>query len=160
MEIVRLEPGSPHIAQLGAHFAREWPDWARTQVPAQMATMFTSGPQGRLPVVLAAVEDGLAIGTVALRQWFGSEPMAETPWIRGFWVLPERRRQGIGGALLAAVERAAWNMAIRRVHAATTGIEAVLSHHGYKVFHRFEHEGQPMAWMRKDLGPPKAHREP
>jgi GNAT superfamily N-acetyltransferase len=159
--IDRLDRGDPRIAQLADAFAEEWPDWARSLPRGALEAHFTSAHgTSALPLVLVAHEGGVAVGTIALRPWFGEEAMAETPWVRGFWVRPDRRGAGIGRRLLAAIEHEAWTRGFRRLHVATTTIEATFLHHGYKVFHRVDHGGDPMTWLRKDLGPPKpAHRD-
>jgi GNAT superfamily N-acetyltransferase len=156
LAIERLDPGDPRIAQLADGFAREWPDWARSLPRAALEAHFTSGHGAALPLVLAAEEGGQALGTIALRRWFGEEAMGETPWLRGFWVRPDRRGQGIGRRLLAAAEHEAWVRGFRRLHVATTTIEATFVHHGYKPFHRLDHGGEPMVWLRKDLGPARS----
>ena len=152
--IERLDRGDPRIGQLADSFSREWPDWARSLPRAALDAHFTSGIGAALPVVLVAHEEGRAVGTIALRRWFGEEAMNETPWVRGFWVSPGLRGQGIGRRLLGAVEHEAWIRGFRRLHAATTTIETTFVRHGYKAFHRLDHGGEPMVWLRKDLNPP------
>jgi hypothetical protein len=77
--------------------------------------------------------------------------MPETPWVRGLLVFPEHR----GGAVFPALERAVMLHARDRgyacLHAGTTSIERLLARRGWHVFRRIDHEGTPMAWLRKPI---------
>jgi GNAT superfamily N-acetyltransferase len=153
--ISRLDAGDPRIAQLADAFAAEWPEWARSLRREALEAQFISAKGASLPLILVAHDGDRAVGTVALRAWFGEEAMAETPWVRGFWVRRDRRGRGIGRQLLVAVEHEAWVRGYRRLHVATTTLETTFVHHGFKAFRRLDHGNEPMTWMRKDLSPPK-----
>jgi GNAT superfamily N-acetyltransferase len=71
------------------------------------AAGFVSGENRELPLVLVAHDDGQAVGTVALRRSLAEEPMAESPWVRGLYVTPRQRGQGVDRLLLRALEREA-----------------------------------------------------
>ena len=90
--MIAVEPLDRHrrfIPKLADAFAREWPDWARTISRADLEGIFPGGGRGALPIVLVAFDGRNVLGTIALRPWFGEEPMAETPWVRQLLVLPE-----------------------------------------------------------------------
>jgi GNAT superfamily N-acetyltransferase len=79
----------------------EWPQWYGVRGDATADLRERSRANG-LPLGLIAVEDGEALGTAALvRQGSASHPQL-SPWVVGVLVIPARRRQGIGGALLDA----------------------------------------------------------
>ncbi len=137
--------------QLAGGFASEWPDWARTLSSGALEDNFLSGAGNALPRVFVAHEDGRALGTVSLRAWFGDEPMTETPWIRGFYVVPDRRGEGIDRLLARAAEDAALALGFGTVYSATTRIERLALRRGWTVFKRIDHQGEPMAWMSKAL---------
>lgn len=139
------------IRQLADAFAAEWPEWAATLSREALEGTFASAERGALPVVLAATADGKAIGTIALRPWFGEEPMPETPWVRGFWVAQEYRGSGVARRLMEAIERVAHDLGYRTIYAGTTSIEKLLARRGWNVFRRIEHHGEPMAWLEKPL---------
>ncbi len=138
--------------QLADGFAAEWPQWAASLTRAALEDNFLSGVGDALPRIFVAHEDGRALGTVSLRQWFGEEPMPQTPWIRGFYVVPQRRGQGIDRLLVRAAEAAALGLGFTTVYSATTGIENLAVRRGWKVFRRIDHEGEPMAWMTRVIG--------
>ena len=139
------------IPQLARAFAREWPDWARTISRADLEAIFRGGIGGALPIVLVAFDGADLLGTIALRPWFGEEPIEETPWVRQLLVLPQHRGRGIDRALGAAIEGSARSLGYPWLYAGTNRIEALLCRRGWEVYARAVHGGQPMAWLRKPL---------
>ena len=147
-----VEPLSLHprfIPAFADAFSAEWPDWAAKVGRAAVEAIFEAGPDGGFPVVLVAHAAGEPLGTVALRPWFGEEPMAETPWVRQLYVFPRHRGRGVDRALLQAIEEAARERGCAALYAATNRIEPLLVRRGWEVFRRLEHDGGPMAWLRK-----------
>lgn len=151
MRVVPIVPGDRCIGELSDIFAAEWPHWAATISRAQLEASFACGADGELPVVLVAKQGPRTLGTVALRPWFGDEPMAETPWVRGLYVPPEHRGRGVDRLLLRAVEDEARGRGFEALYAGTTSIERLAVRRGWRVFRRFEREGEEMAWMVKKL---------
>lgn len=143
--------GDPRIAQLADGFAAEWPGWAATLSRDALEAGFESGAADSLPRILVADAGGRAVGTIALRAWFGDEPMPEMYWVRGLWVAPAWRGRGIDRLLGARVEAEARRLGCETLHAATTSIEPLLARRGWAVFRRLEHDGRPMAWLAKSL---------
>jgi GNAT superfamily N-acetyltransferase len=147
----RLDRFPQFIPALADAFAAEWPEWARTVSRADLEAIFTSGAQGLLPVVLAAWEDERVLGTIALRPWFGDEAMQETPWVRQLFVMPESRGRGVDRVLAAALEAEARELGFTCLYAATNRIERLLARRGWALYRRVEHDGHPMAWLRKAI---------
>jgi GNAT superfamily N-acetyltransferase len=137
------------VTELADAFESEWPEWCRTVSREALEDIFTSG--SRLPAVLVATEAGHAVGTIALRPWFGDDAMEETPWVRQFLVLPAHRGRGIDRLLAAAIEERARELGFTHLYAATNRIERYLRRGGWEVFRRIEHGGAPMAWLAKSL---------
>lgn len=130
-------------------FFAEWPDWCARVGRPVVESIFVSSGDGGLPAILVAHEGLEPLGTVALRPYFAEEPMAQTPWVRQFFVFPRVRGRGVDRALAAAVERRARELGHARLYAATNRIERLLVRRGWEVFDTIEHEGRPMAWLRK-----------
>lgn len=152
MRIARLDAYPRFVAQLADGFAAEWPDWAATVSRAEIESGFACAADlAQLPVVLVAFEGDRALGTIALRSWFGDEAMTETPWVRGLYVVPEARGGRVGPLLIAAVEQEARDRDYRHLYAATSRIESHMVRHGWQVFHRLEHKGEAMAWLQRGL---------
>jgi len=133
-------------------FFAEWPEWCHRVGRGAVESIFASGPQGSLPVILVAHEADQARGTVALRPYFGDDPMPQTPWVRQFFVFPAYRGRGVDRALAAAIERRALEMGYERLYAATNRIERLLLRRGWESFETIEHEDGPMVWLRKIIG--------
>jgi GNAT superfamily N-acetyltransferase len=154
MNRIRVDPIDRHpeyVTILADAFAAEWPEWASTVSRDEMVAGFAPGlPQG-LPAVLVAHDGGRPLGTIALRPWFAEEPMEHSPWVRGLLVLPGHRGGAVFPALEAAVEDEARLRGFEYLHAATNRIERLLARRGWETFERIEHQGEPMAWMRKRL---------
>ena len=141
------------IGALADAFAAAWPEWAATISRAALEDTFRCGEAGALPVVFAALDAGDPVGTVALRCWFGDQPMEQTPWVRGLWVAASHRGRGIDRLLMRAVADEARRRGHGRLYAATTSIERLGTRWGWRVFHRLDHRGEPMAWMYRELTP-------
>ena len=139
------------IPQLADGFFAEWPEWCARVGRAEVESIFVSGAEGALPVVLVAHDAAGAAGTVALRAFFGEEPIPETPWVRQFFVFPRHRGRGVDRLLGAAIEQRARQMGYERLYAATNRIEPLLARRGWRAFRTIEHEGKPMVWMGKLL---------
>ena len=153
MTVEPLDLHPEFVAPLCEAFARQWPAWCASVSRERLEACFASAPDGGLPIVFVAHEDGAALGTVALRPWFAEEPMAESPWVRGLLVLPEHRGGVVFRALESAVESHARHAGFAYLHAGTNAIERLLARRGWTVFRRVVHDGEPMAWMRKECVP-------
>lgn len=151
MLVEPLELHPRFLSRLADGFAREWPSWAAMLSRAQLEEGLHSASAPALPRVLVAFRDDEPLGTVALKRWFGEEPMAETPWVRGLFVFPPARGHGVGRALLGAVQREARELDYEWLHAATTTAEGLFMHLGWQLFAHREHEGQTMGWFRQSL---------
>ena len=130
-------------------FFDEWPGWCNRAGRPAVEAIFEAGPADSLPAVLVAHDGDVPLGTIALRRWFGDEPMPETPWVRQFYVFPRHRGRGVGDRLLRAVQENARSRSFERLHVATSSIEPMLTRRGWEVFRRTDHDGEPMAWLRK-----------
>ena len=140
------------IPQLADGFFAEWPEWCTRVGRSEVESIFAAGARGPLPVVLVAHDRDEVAGTVALRPYFGDEPMPETPWVRQFFVFPRHRGRGVDRLLGAAIEQRAREMGYDRLFAATNRIEPLLRRRGWEAFRTVEHEGAPMVWMSKIIG--------
>ena len=151
MLIADLDSQPHFLPALVEAFEAEWPEWCKSVGRARLEAIFRNGPRGELPLVLVAFEGTTLLGTIALRPWFAEERMAETPWVRQLLVLPDHRGRGVDRLLGAAVEERAAAMGFDHLYAATNRIEPLMARRGWEAFARIEHEGGPMAWLRKKI---------
>ena len=151
MLVEHLSRHPAFIPTLVDGFFAEWPEWCARVGRPVVASIFEAGAGGSLPVILVAHEGGEALGTVALRPYFGDEPMEHTPWVRQFFVFPRHRGRGVDRALGRAVEQEARRLGFASLFAATNRIEKLLARRGWEAFEVVDHEGRPMAWLRKPI---------
>lgn len=85
-----------------------WPDEPVAEVEPHIAALLAGEPWSTLPLVLFVAERaGALIGfvEVGLRSHAeGCDGRAAVGFIEGWYVAPEHRRQGVGGALIACAE--------------------------------------------------------
>ena len=86
-----------------------------------------------MPLGFVALEDGRAVGTVALGlNGHGASP-AEGPWVNGLCVVPDRRGHGIGASLVAAAERELRRQGYRRAFATAREARALFLRRGWEA---------------------------
>lgn len=78
----------------------------------------------RVPTSFVAHRAGTFLGTVALIASDMEERPALTPWVAALWVEAERRRLGIGAALVARAAEAAFAAGHERVHLCASAANA------------------------------------
>ena len=74
-----------------------------------------------------------------------------TPWVSGFYVLPNYRRRSIGTRLMTAVERAATSNDAANLYLYTHTAESLCIRLGWRVTERFSLDGTDFALMEKAL---------
>jgi GNAT superfamily N-acetyltransferase len=75
-----------------------------------------------------------------------------TPWVAGFYVLPDYRRRSIGSRLLAAIEETAGSSSAANLYLYTHTAESLYLRLGWRVTERFALDGEDFALMAKALG--------
>lgn len=75
-----------------------------------------------------------------------------TPWVSGFYVLPEYRRRSIGTRLLQPVIEAARDNGAAKLYLYTHTAESLYRRLGWHLMERFPRDGTDFALMAKPLG--------
>ena len=75
-----------------------------------------------------------------------------TPWVSGFYVLPEYRRRSIGTRLLQPVIEAARGNGAAKLYLYTHTAESLYRRLGWHLMERFPRDGKDFALMAKPLG--------
>lgn len=115
---------------LAAALEHEWPEWYAQDHDA-MADLEERSRTSGLPLGLIALEEGSAIGTLALADRAMPSHPHLTPWIVGFWVHAARRKHGIGARLLKAACAHAWTAGYKRVYVSTVTASPLFLREGW-----------------------------
>jgi len=93
----------------------------------------------------------LSVGTCLLVR-HELEPAHDlTPWLAGLVVDRDHRNQGIGRALVAAIEAHAASIGVERLYLYTWEARDFYSGLGWMVVEPFEQDGHPMLLMAREL---------
>src|SRR5690606_40101220 len=110
---------------------------------------------GGLPAGLAALDgEGRVVGTAAVAERSIASHAHLAPWLVGLWVTPDRRRRGLGQALVAAGRVEAARLGLRVLHAATASAEPLFLRDGWVRFDSLrlaDHPGALIAVLRRRL---------
>lgn len=108
---------------------------------------------GSLPTGLLAFHDGEPCGFAALKR----EPFPThrhlSPWTGAAYVVPPRRRQGVGDALLKALETEALKLGHTRLYCATATTDSLLIRCGWRLLEEVPHEGTRIGIYERALQP-------
>jgi len=123
---VTIQLLADHQPLIPAVGAMRWREWGHPPEPTERSWWVegTAREAGRdaLPVTRVALDtNGEALGAVGLGPFDLAERRGRSPWIWGMIVRPDRRGQGIGTALMAALEAWARERGYRELWVATGG---------------------------------------
>ena len=127
--------GAPNVS-LG-----EWTDALRAK----------SGRDG-IPITWVALLGGVPVGSVALIERDMPTHPGLTPWLSSVYVVPERRKDGVGSALVAHAEEAARALGVVRLYLYTDSAEGFYAARGWRTIAREHYDRSLKAIMAKDLG--------
>jgi aminoglycoside 6'-N-acetyltransferase I len=103
---VRLATNADAEAWLAMRVAL-WPEAEPEDLRADVTSFFAAHSEPLMPHrVFLAEDDGKLVGMLelSLRGYADGCKSSPVPYIEGWYVVPEKRRQGIGGALVKAAE--------------------------------------------------------
>jgi GNAT superfamily N-acetyltransferase len=135
-----------------------WEEWGHPPEPVDLgfweAVTWKESGSTSLPVTWVAAEGETALGAVALGEHEIEERMDRSPWLMGMIVQRSSRGRGIGGSLVAELERWALSWGYRRIWVATGG-RAVdfYAKHGWITEERFiRNNGEDCTVLSRELG--------
>jgi GNAT superfamily N-acetyltransferase len=117
---VRIEylADRPEFIPTLAHW--HYQEWASVRphdsVENRIAMLKERSGRGRIPLTVVALGEGELIGSASLIEHDVENRLELTPWLAGVFVAPERRRQGVGAALVRRVMDEAVSLRIPRVY--------------------------------------------
>lgn len=152
MNITYLTDHKEVIPTLARWFHKEWaylhPDRTFADVERLIGERANTN---RIPVALLAFEGQELLGTVCLKVQDMDTRLNLTPWLAGLYLAAPRRRQGIGAALVSAIEKKARELAVERLYLYTPESEAFYSSLGWHVKEKTEYHGFPVTLMQKEI---------
>lgn len=107
-----------------------------------------SHPLSALPIGFVAFDDGVPVGAAALRADSLPSHGHLSPWATGGYVVPERWREGIGAALLAAIMAHASDLGYPHIYCGTSSAISLLQRCGWSAIDTTDHDGDPHTVFR------------
>lgn len=152
MKIEYLADRREFIPLIARWFHREWACFYPGKDLAGFELMVSErANHDRLPLALVAMEGKELIGIGCLKAVDMETRPELTPWLAGMFVADERRGQGIGAALVKAVEGKARAMGVKRLYLHTPESEKFYAWLGWKTRERTVYCGREVAIMEKEL---------
>jgi predicted N-acetyltransferase YhbS len=138
-----------HIPTLASWFMAQNPEFFHN---ASLSEVEREHFESRLntdspPISFIALNDGLAVGTIALLVESVTTHTHLSPWLGGLHVHPEHRHRGIGMSLVAHALKKADELGFERVYAGISSAEERYEADGWCVRERVIYCGKPLAVM-------------
>lgn len=105
----------------------------------------------RIPLTLVAFWEGQPAGTASIYRHDMDIRPNLSPWLAAVFVAPPHRQQGIGSALVKAVENTAQKLQIERLYLFTPDQERFYARLGWSVLERVEYRNQMVVVMHKEM---------
>ena len=143
IEIALIEPGSPDIAICARWRVAEFASVIGASFEDEQRTLTAFVAEPARQVALIAHRDGIPAGTCLLVPSEIDPMHALTPWLAGLYVTPEHRCEGVGEALVRAIEAQARARGHQRLYLYTDTAVAYYQRLGWRTVDR-------VAWMGCD----------
>lgn len=153
-----------HLRVVADWLYREW--GARRPGNTLAATrdrLATHCQRDALPLTVIALDGPTCVGCASLRltDLAGREDLG--PWLASVYVVPERRRRGIGARVVREAEAAARRIGLSTLYLFTPDRQSFYQRLGWVECERAVARGEPVSVMRRSLvtptvpHPPSAH---
>ena len=150
--VIPLKQRPEFCAFFAPRFESEWPKWYGPggQGDAREDLEAFANPEGNLPVGVIALDDaGLPVGIAALKAASIATHAHLTPWATAGYVVPGRRRAGIGARLLSALLAEAQRLGFHTIYCATATASSLLEREGWSQFDAVVHDGERQVIFRR-----------
>ena len=150
--VIPLRQRPEFRAFFAAQFESEWPRWYGPGGPGNAREDLDAfaNPEGQLPVGVIALDDaGSPIGIAALKAASIATHTHLSPWATAGYVVPARRRAGVGARLLAALLAEAERLGFHTIYCATASAATLLEREGWSRIDEVEHDGQRQLIFRR-----------
>jgi len=150
--VERLSLHPEAVPALAEWFRSEWPDWygptGKGDVEADLRAF---ADPGSLPVGVVAFRDGVLCGAAALKAHSIPSHAHLAPWAAAGFVVPRLRNQGVGAALLSALEDEARALGYSHIYCGTGSAASLLRRSGWNFIDSVELEGNAVDVYEKSL---------
>ena len=135
MRIVHLLDVPYCLPRLVDWFIAEWELWYGTEGEGDAGQdLAACGDRDAIPLCLVAMDtDDELLGTAALRAASVGSELGVGPWLAGFLVDPHYRRNGVGTALVAAIEAEADRLGFDAIYVSTDTARGIFERRGWQV---------------------------
>jgi len=152
MQIRALADLPEAIPTLAEWFCAEWQAFdgrSRGQIEAQLRDNLH---RDSLPITFVAMDGSEVIGTVSLD--LADLPPYDhlSPWLASLYVMPPRRREGVGRALVNHLADYARERGLSPLYLWTPGSTRMYAECGWEAFESATYAGRPITIMRRALG--------
>ncbi len=148
----RLARHPEALPVLATWFESEWPDWYGPGGPGNAEEdLLAYANEGDLPMGIAAFQNGLLCGVAALKAVSIPSHLHLSPWAAAGFVIPSLRGQGIGAALLTALESEARALGYSHLYCGTATAASLLLRLRWHLIEFVEREGQKIGLYGKAL---------
>ena len=150
--ISRLAAHPKLVPELANWFKTEWPGWYGPGGSGIAENdLLACANEGSLPLGVVAFRDSEPCGVAALKAESIPSHSHLQPWASAGFVKPALRGQGIGAALLSALEREARILGFSRIYCGTNTAASLLARLGWSFIEAADREGKEIAIYEKVL---------
>jgi predicted N-acetyltransferase YhbS len=151
IETFVLQPSSPEIGVCASWRVEAFGEVLERAIEAERRSLEAFTADRSRQAALVARSDGALAGTCLLVQSELQPCHAVSPWLAGLYVVAEHRRQGVGRALVRAIEDQARQRGSRRLYLYTGGASTYYERLGWSIIDRIVWKGFPTALMVRAL---------
>jgi len=152
MNIEYLANHKEVIPTLARWFYEEWAYLHPERTYTDVERLISERAQtDKIPIALVAFDGEELLGTVCLKVHDMDTRLDLTPWLAGLYVSAQRRRAGIGTALVSAIEREARKFNINKLYLYTPESESFYAKRGWQVKERTEYHDCEVTLMEKEI---------
>jgi N-acetylglutamate synthase-like GNAT family acetyltransferase len=103
--------------------------------------------RSQIPLTVVAVSEDELLGSASLIEHDMNTRMELTPWLAGVFVAPQRRRQGIGAALVHRILEEGLKLGVPRLYLYTVNSTSFYSDLGWRELEQTSYRGKSVTIM-------------
>ena len=154
MNITYLADHQEVIPELATWFYREWSHLYTGKTISDVRDAIRERThRDAIPVALVAFEGAAPVGTVCLKTHDMDTRLDLSPWLAGLYVVDTWRGQGIGTALVRAIEQKAHALGIDKLYLYTPSAQSFYSRLAWRAYGTTEYQGAKVTIMEKEIAP-------